>query len=212
VAAQRPADSAIPVAERFDPVVGSYRPAVLEPLSAVAVQALQQALVESGDSPGPVTGVVETRTRAALRDFQAAHGLRLTGRPDYDTVLALGLPVRPATADDLSHRPPSARPYDVVIIGPPDSLGPALDGVGAMPGGRDDAPPVSGPGADPAPDPGVPPVPDPGVEPVPDPGVPATPAPGAAPGAEPGTIVLPPSPASLERDVESPDPPSARSL
>ncbi len=197
LAAQSAGDGRIPVGQRFDPVVGSYRPAVVEPLSLAAVRAIQQALTAAGSSPGPVTGVLETRTRAALRDFQAANGLRISGRPDYDTVLALRVPARPATPAEVAQSQPSPRAYDIVIIGPGDSLGPrppVVGGVGATPGGQNAPPPVPGSGTDTAPDPGVAPVPEPGVEPAPSPGLEVIPAPGAAPGPAPGVIVLPAPP------------------
>ena len=55
------------------------------------VKSMQGALKAKGYDPGAVDGALGPRTRAALRDFQKAEGLRATGRLDADTRLKLGV-------------------------------------------------------------------------------------------------------------------------
>ena len=45
----------------------------------------QEALQAKGYNPGPIDGVYGPRTTAAVRDFQKAEGLKVTGRMDTDT-------------------------------------------------------------------------------------------------------------------------------
>jgi peptidoglycan hydrolase-like protein with peptidoglycan-binding domain len=131
---------AVPVVSRFDPVLGTYRPEVLGPLSPDAVLTIQRALAAAGYPPGFETGELDAPTRAALRDFQTANGLRISGHPDYDTLVAIGVPVRWATPGEIARedrrfsRP--YRPYDFVIIGPSGSRGavPPTAGSGVEPG------------------------------------------------------------------------------
>lgn len=128
---------AVPVVSRFDPVLGTYRPAVLGPLSPGPVLRIQRALAAVGYSPGFETGELDAPTRAALRDFQTANGLRITGHPDYDTLVALGVPIRWATPGETAREDRRfSRPYDFVIIGPSGSRGavPPTAGSGVEPG------------------------------------------------------------------------------
>jgi peptidoglycan hydrolase-like protein with peptidoglycan-binding domain len=50
------------------------------------VKAAQRALRDRGYDPGPVDGNHGPKTRAAIKDFQAAEGLKVTGRLDADTL------------------------------------------------------------------------------------------------------------------------------
>lgn len=52
---------------------------------------VQERLAAEGLDPGPADGTLGQRTRVALRQYQAAHGLRVTGLPDEATRKALGL-------------------------------------------------------------------------------------------------------------------------
>jgi peptidoglycan hydrolase-like protein with peptidoglycan-binding domain len=45
----------------------------------------QQALQAKGYNPGPIDGIYGPRTTAAVRDFQKAEGLKVTGKMDADT-------------------------------------------------------------------------------------------------------------------------------
>jgi hypothetical protein len=55
------------------------------------IRLAQQRLRERGFDPGEITGVVDERTQAAIREFQTAEGLRNTGRLDIATRFQLGL-------------------------------------------------------------------------------------------------------------------------
>ena len=54
------------------------------------IRAVQRALETRGLSVGPVDGVFGLQTQAALRQFQAGHGLAVSGQPDAATVARLG--------------------------------------------------------------------------------------------------------------------------
>ena len=55
------------------------------------VRELQRKLAERGYRPGPADGVLGRATRAALMDFQRAENLAVTGRPNSQTLAALGI-------------------------------------------------------------------------------------------------------------------------
>ena len=58
----------------------------------------QQALKDDGFYSGSITGAMTASTREALRSFQEANQLNVTGRIDKDTARQLGLPQNePAT-------------------------------------------------------------------------------------------------------------------
>lgn len=55
------------------------------------VKSVQEALKAKGYDAGASDGAMGPRTRAALRNFQKAEGLRATGRLDADTRSKLGV-------------------------------------------------------------------------------------------------------------------------
>jgi peptidoglycan lytic transglycosylase B len=55
------------------------------------VQSIQTALRQAGDDPGNVDGVLGKKTRGALRSYQKAHSLKVTGMPDDETCARLGV-------------------------------------------------------------------------------------------------------------------------
>ena len=55
------------------------------------VKSAQEALKAKGYDPGASDGAMGPRTRAALRNFQKAEGLRATGQLDADTRSKLGV-------------------------------------------------------------------------------------------------------------------------
>lgn len=57
---------------------------------AEQLRSVQNALAAAGYNPGPADGVIGPRTRQALRDFQKAKGLKVTGTPTPETLQALG--------------------------------------------------------------------------------------------------------------------------
>jgi peptidoglycan hydrolase-like protein with peptidoglycan-binding domain len=52
---------------------------------------LQEALKAKGNDPGPIDGRMGPKTRAALKAFQEANGLKATGQLDSQTADKLGL-------------------------------------------------------------------------------------------------------------------------
>ena len=52
---------------------------------------LQEALKAKGNDPGPIDGRMGPKTRAALKAFQEANGLKVTRRLDDQTAEKLGL-------------------------------------------------------------------------------------------------------------------------
>lgn len=55
------------------------------------VMAMQQALKEKGFEPGPIDGVMGPRTASALKEYQKAENLKMTGLMDRDTAAKLGV-------------------------------------------------------------------------------------------------------------------------
>jgi peptidoglycan hydrolase-like protein with peptidoglycan-binding domain len=55
------------------------------------VRKVQQSLNDKGYDAGPVDGVLGSRTRASIRQYQAAEKLTVTGRLDADTAGKLGV-------------------------------------------------------------------------------------------------------------------------
>lgn len=62
--------------------------------SASQVRQVQAALQKQGFDPGPVDGMMGPKTREAIRRFQRAKGLQITGTMDTKTLDALGLEAR----------------------------------------------------------------------------------------------------------------------
>jgi len=52
---------------------------------------VQEALKAKGNDPGAIDGRMGRKTRAALKDFQQANGLKATGRMDDQTAEKLGV-------------------------------------------------------------------------------------------------------------------------
>ena len=51
----------------------------------------QERLRRFGYEPGPTDGIMRSETVSALRAFQRAHGLSVTGRTNPETLLTLGI-------------------------------------------------------------------------------------------------------------------------
>ena len=64
------------------------------------IRKLQEALKAKGQDPGPIDGAMGSKTRAAIKAFQEASGLKGTGRLDDQTADKLGVekPKAPAKA------------------------------------------------------------------------------------------------------------------
>ncbi len=76
--------------------------------SSEQVKAVQQALKDKGMDPGDVDGKMGPKTHAALREFQKKEGLKVTGRPDSETMSKLG--VEQKTGSTGASSSPSASP------------------------------------------------------------------------------------------------------
>jgi carboxyl-terminal processing protease len=51
----------------------------------------QETLRRFGYEPGPIDGIMRFETASALRAFQRAHGLSVTGRTNPETLATLGI-------------------------------------------------------------------------------------------------------------------------
>ena len=65
------------------------------------IRAIQMALKNRGYDPGEINGMVSSQTQEALRNFQAANNLPVTGVLDTRTQAALGVAVRGTTKPDV---------------------------------------------------------------------------------------------------------------
>lgn len=79
--------------------------------SGQAVVELQNRLRGLGIYAGPVTGFYGTLTQAAVRDFQQARGLPITGIADTSTLVALG-----GGAGDIAQETPVSTPVTTVQL------------------------------------------------------------------------------------------------
>ena len=59
--------------------------------SSEEVKSVQKSLNDKGYDAGPVDGVLGSRTRAGIRQYQAAEKLTVTGRLDVETAGKLGV-------------------------------------------------------------------------------------------------------------------------
>jgi peptidoglycan hydrolase-like protein with peptidoglycan-binding domain len=150
-AAQAP-PGAVGVALRPDPVTREIREVVLGPLSPAAVRAVQEARVRSRHRDVRLTGELDQPTRAAIRAFQVERGLRITGRPDAETVRALGVPVV-RVPDAAAPGAVPRRAPTLIVIGPdadvvrPRDPAPIGAPIGPVAPGRDPRAGPSGLGA-----------------------------------------------------------------
>jgi hypothetical protein len=55
------------------------------------VSEVQEMLANAGYNPGPIDGVLGGQTRAAIRDYQADHGLPITGQLDSPLLREMGI-------------------------------------------------------------------------------------------------------------------------
>jgi peptidoglycan hydrolase-like protein with peptidoglycan-binding domain len=64
-------------------------------LSKMQVQKMQKMLNEKGHMAGPEDGIMGPKTKKALSEFQTSQGLPATGKPDMETMKALGMGDQP---------------------------------------------------------------------------------------------------------------------
>jgi peptidoglycan hydrolase-like protein with peptidoglycan-binding domain len=61
-------------------------------LEAADIRSVQQALHDKGFDPGPIDGIVGSKTQEAVRNFQDRYGIAASGGLDNQTLYALGKP------------------------------------------------------------------------------------------------------------------------
>ncbi|HZA55909.1 MAG TPA: peptidoglycan-binding domain-containing protein [Candidatus Udaeobacter sp.] len=62
-------------------------------ISEADVQNIKQALKAKGHNPGPMNGSMDNQTQQAIRDFQKANKLPVTGNVDKQTAAKLGVTI-----------------------------------------------------------------------------------------------------------------------
>ena len=88
-----PANRAISAAPRSSNGAAVHASKVGASGSHAQVMAFQQALKDKGFDPGPIDGTVGPRTTAAVRAYQKAEHLTMTGEMNPDTAAKLGVKV-----------------------------------------------------------------------------------------------------------------------
>ena len=66
------------------------------------VKEVQQALKDKGYNPGPVDGVMGARTKEALKSFQSASNLQVTGTLNAETAEKLGVRANASSSNETS--------------------------------------------------------------------------------------------------------------
>ena len=89
---------------------GADRMAIGTASSVEDIRAIQMALKNRGYDPGEINGMVSSQTQEALRNFQAANNLPVTGVLDTRTQAALGVVVPGTTKPDVP--PPDQFSYE----------------------------------------------------------------------------------------------------
>ena len=77
-------------------------------LSPATIRMLQHSLIQGGYAVDAADGVWGPKTETAVREFQRAKGMQATGRPDPDTLTALGVTGNAATRPGMQSGAPSA--------------------------------------------------------------------------------------------------------
>jgi len=68
-------------------------------MSPQRAEQIQEALVQAGDLHETPTGLWDTETREAMRQYQSSNGFQATGLPDAKSLMKLGLGPHPLPAD-----------------------------------------------------------------------------------------------------------------
>lgn len=76
-------------AERITQTAREQQVAVQE-MSRDQIREMQRALNDKGFAAGTEDGIVGAQTQSAIRNFQNQQGLSSTGKPDHETLRALG--------------------------------------------------------------------------------------------------------------------------
>ena len=163
--------------------------ALAAPAPDPLVEAAQRELAERGYDPGEVDGLMGSRTRRAIREFQRSAGLADTGRIDDATLAALGLDPPVGAEPEAGPDAPEADTPRAESAPPQGAEAPKAETPPAMPS------PEPGPDASGSKAPRDETAPAPGTE------TPAAQAPSAKPSAEPD-----PDPSGAEAPRSEPAP------
>jgi len=68
------------------------------------VKKVQEALKAKGQDPGPIDGMMGSKTRAAIKAFQEASGLKASGRVDNQTAEKLGVEMAKSPAKAMKKK------------------------------------------------------------------------------------------------------------
>jgi peptidoglycan hydrolase-like protein with peptidoglycan-binding domain len=68
------------------------------------VKKIQEALKAKGQDPGPIDGMMGSKTRAAIKAFQEASGIKATGRMDKETGEKLGVEMAKSPAKEIKKK------------------------------------------------------------------------------------------------------------
>lgn len=74
---------------------GEQNPEQRQLMTKDQIQQVQERLKAEGVDPGPVDGVMNPRTEAALRQYQEKHGLPVSGAADEATLRRLQIQLTP---------------------------------------------------------------------------------------------------------------------
>jgi peptidoglycan hydrolase-like protein with peptidoglycan-binding domain len=80
-----------PIPERVQPPVGEGRQQGTASMSSDDIKKAKEALKAKGHDPGSIDGNMDNKTQQALRDFQKANNLPVTGVLDQQTAAKLGI-------------------------------------------------------------------------------------------------------------------------
>jgi len=105
-----------PGREQQLPPSGREIPKGTEGLSASDIKQVQQALKAKGHDAG-TSGVMDDKTREAIRAFQKAEGLTMTGTVDEKTAQALGVSSKSPSGSGASESRGSSAPSGVTGSG-----------------------------------------------------------------------------------------------
>ena len=77
--------------QKMDAPAKSDRSPVTSDISSDDIMKVKVALKAKGVDPGPITGTMDSKTQQALREFQKANNLPVTGAVDQQTAAKLGV-------------------------------------------------------------------------------------------------------------------------
>lgn len=110
--------------EVFRPATGERQHRLVAPLSAEERRAVERALREAGEAPGPIDGQVTPATEEALRAYQKRRGLTPCGCVNWETVRRLGLPTTVTITEVAAGDGPAQDPASGVEVVYPSTPGP----------------------------------------------------------------------------------------